>query len=115
MPGFELISSLIVIGITLSAALVALGASITLKYNKRFTEGKWKELGNLIYLSMFAFLGKLITDFSINLLNAIFITPPETLINFLWFAGIVFIILTGIFMIRISGVIRSLSEQYGFN
>jgi len=114
MVGWELVSSLTAIAVMLSIGLVVLGASVTRKYNNRFTEGKWKELGNFMYLAMFSFLGKLVIDFLINILNAMFIEPPKSLIQFLWFAGIVFIILTGIFMIRISGVIRDLSKQYGF-
>jgi len=109
---FGTISLVTTIVLSLAIVLVALAAGSIRHSNKRFTEGKVKELGFFVFLSMMALLGKLLTDFAKLILPPLGIstTMPQVLEIF----GIVFIVLTALFLIKVAALIKQISKMFGF-
>lgn len=107
-------ASLIVsVFLLLSVVLVALAASTTLNYNRRFTKGQVRELGHWVALAMLALLVKLLTDFLV-------LVFPSSLPGFVQFVpllnvfGTAFVILTAIFLIKVATLVKALSKTFGF-
>ena len=105
---------LIAVFLLLSIVLVALAASTTLNYNRRFTVGSVKELGRWVALAMIALLVKLLTDFLALVLPLFFLSPSQV-VPFLEIVETVFVILTAIFLIKVATLIKGLSKTFGFN
>ena len=97
----------------LSIVLVVLAASIDLRFNRRFTEGVIRALGKFVFLSIMALLGKLLTDFCILVLPS-FLQNPTTLMQLFGILGMVFIILTVIFLMKVALLIKEISKKFGF-
>ena len=97
----------------LATVLVALSASVVLHSNKKFSEGEVKSLGRWVFFALITLLGKLLTDFSIQALP-FFWQDPSPLIQLAGIFGIVFIVLTAIFLIQVALMIRVLSKTFGF-
>lgn len=112
---FEFIGTITAIALALSIVLIGLSRAVTNRFTKRFTEGDLKEVGKWVVFSMTALIGKLVSDFLIIIIGATDMNPPEGLISFLWFAGILFVILTGLCLIKVSLNIKILSHKFGFD
>jgi len=97
----------------LGVVLVALSASIIRRYINRFNEGEIKDLGRFVFLSMLALLGKLLTDFSILVLPLL-LEDSLPIIQLLGIFGIIFVVLTAVFLIKVSVLIKKISELFGF-
>jgi len=97
----------------LSIILVALAASIIMRYNRHFTKGEIKTLGHYVLFAMLSLLGKLLTDFAIQVLP-FFIENPILEVNILGFLEIFFVVFTAIFLIRVALLIKGLSKTFGF-
>ena len=97
----------------LSIILVALAASIIMRYNRHFSKGQVKSLGHNVLFAMLSLLGKLLTDFAIQVLP-FFIENPVLEINLLGFLEIFFAVFTAVFLIRVALLIKKLSKTFGF-
>ncbi|MBN1941586.1 MAG: hypothetical protein JW772_05385 [Candidatus Diapherotrites archaeon] len=93
--------------------LVALAAGTVVRYNAKLSKGEVKDLGAWVFLTMVALLCKLLVDFAIIVVPTI-LEFSSSIVSLLEIFGIVFIILSAIFLIKVSLLMKKISDLFGF-